>query len=442
MRSVARMFGRSQNAFSAHDVASSYRPAKKWANAVTPCIVNISGSRGLSRIARRRCSIATSGSPPRNAHQKPHADRRFRAPAPAAKRLRSAQSGNQLDQRIPDGLGDTMTKPKTWVDLTARGVEGMSCPRLGHDADIGLGRLPALRILLLGLVVADRTGDDHVLAVLPIYRGRHLVLGSELQRVDHAQHLVEIAAGRHRIDQNELDLLVRSDDEDVAYGLVVGGRALRRVAGHGGGKHAVELRHLEIGVCDDRVIGGETLRLLDVAGPAVMAGERVDGQSDDLDAALVELGLDLGHVAELGGAHRREVLGMREQHHPFVADPLVEADLAFGGLRFEIRRSVVDGESHDLPPSRGRHWAGKILRQPSMGCGSMSMERVEAPCVATAERVASTLTIGTGSGPGRWLPEHSPPQSNPVGTLALIPNPIDQNPWAHWRSPMDMMRQG
>src|SRR5215472_13898781 len=24
----------------------------------------------------------------------------------------------------------------------------------------------------------------------------------------------------------------------------------------------------------------------------------------------------------------------------------------------------------------------------------------------------------------------------------LIPNPIDQNPWAHWRSPMDIMRQG
>src|SRR5262249_14034015 len=26
--------------------------------------------------------------------------------------------------------------------------------------------------------------------------------------------------------------------------------------------------------------------------------------------------------------------------------------------------------------------------------------------------------------------------------LHLKPNPIDQNPWAHWRSPMDMMRQG
>jgi transposase len=29
-----------------------------------------------------------------------------------------------------------------------------------------------------------------------------------------------------------------------------------------------------------------------------------------------------------------------------------------------------------------------------------------------------------------------------VGAHHLIPNPIDQNPWAHWRSPMDMMRQG
>jgi hypothetical protein len=29
-----------------------------------------------------------------------------------------------------------------------------------------------------------------------------------------------------------------------------------------------------------------------------------------------------------------------------------------------------------------------------------------------------------------------------VDLRALIPNPIDQNPWAHWRSPMDMMRQG
>jgi hypothetical protein len=28
------------------------------------------------------------------------------------------------------------------------------------------------------------------------------------------------------------------------------------------------------------------------------------------------------------------------------------------------------------------------------------------------------------------------------GRWVRVPNPIDQNPWAHWRSPMDMMRQG
>src|SRR5262245_37490807 len=111
---------------------------------------------------------------------------------------------------------------------------------------------------------------------------------------------------------NELDLLVRADDEDVADRLVVRGRALGRVAGHGGGEHAVELRYVEVGIGDHRVIRGEALGLLDVVGPAVMAGERIDGQPDDLDAAPVEFGLDLGHVAELGRADRREVLGVRE----------------------------------------------------------------------------------------------------------------------------------
>ena len=56
-------------------------------------------------------------------------------------------------------------------------------------------------------------------------RRRHLVLRRELQRVDHAQHLVEVPAGGHRIDDDQLDLLVGPDDEDVADGLVVGGGA-------------------------------------------------------------------------------------------------------------------------------------------------------------------------------------------------------------------------
>src|SRR5262245_41090190 len=32
--------------------------------------------------------------------------------------------------------------------------------------------------------------------------------------------------------------------------------------------------------------------------------------------------------------------------------------------------------------------------------------------------------------------------SSSAAIVWSYPNPIDQNPWAHWRSPMDMMRQG
>src|ERR1019366_476997 len=116
------------------------------------------------------------------------------------------------------------------------------CLRLRHDSDVGLRRLPALRILLLGVLVGHRAGDDHVLAMLPVHRSRDLVFGGELERVDHAQHLVEIAAGGHRINEDQLDLLVGPDHEDVANRLVVGGSALGRIAGHGRRQHAVELR--------------------------------------------------------------------------------------------------------------------------------------------------------------------------------------------------------
>ena len=59
--------------------------------------------------------------------------------------------------------------------------------RLRHDSDVGLRRLPALRILLLGVLIGHRAGDDHVFAILPVHRSRDLVLGGELERVDHPQ---------------------------------------------------------------------------------------------------------------------------------------------------------------------------------------------------------------------------------------------------------------
>ena len=46
------------------------------------------------------------------------------------------------------------------------------------------------------------------------------------------------------------------------------------------------------------------------------------------------------------------------------------------------------------------------------------------------EKIVATLQLPTGV------------NERLFGDDDLIPNPIDQNPWAHWRSPMDMMRQG
>jgi hypothetical protein len=52
--------------------------------------------------------------------------------------------------------------------------------RLRHDPDIGLRRFPPLRIDRLGLVVADRTCNDDVFALLPVGRRRHTMFCGHL----------------------------------------------------------------------------------------------------------------------------------------------------------------------------------------------------------------------------------------------------------------------
>ena len=142
------------------------------------------------------------------------------------------------------------------------------------------------------------------------------MLGGELQRVDDADHLVEVAAGGHRVDKDHLDLLVRSDHEHVSHRLVVGSgppfaRTLERRR-----EHAPRLRDAEVGIANHRVVRRVALRLVDVVGPLRVIGDRVHAQADDLHVALVELGLDPGHVAKFSRAHRCEILRVREQDRP------------------------------------------------------------------------------------------------------------------------------
>ena len=59
-------------------------------------------------------------------------------------------------------------------------------------------------------------------------------------------------------------------------------------------------------------------------------------KADQLGVALRELGLELGKGAQLGGAGRGEVVGVREEDAVSVANVLVEVDLALCGDGLEV----------------------------------------------------------------------------------------------------------
>src|SRR5690606_32106737 len=75
-------------------------------------------------------------------------------------------------RKIPQILKTGLTEPP--VAGGAAGHPTPSAARLGNDADIGLRLLPPFRPELLRVVVGDGAADDHLLAMLPVGRRRHL----------------------------------------------------------------------------------------------------------------------------------------------------------------------------------------------------------------------------------------------------------------------------
>jgi hypothetical protein len=80
----------------------------------------------------------------------------------------------------------------------------------------------------------------------------------------------------------------------------------------------------------------------DVGRPFGVILNRVDRKADHLDAALVEFRLEPGDRAQFGGADRREILGVREENGPVVADPLMKLNDPLCGLGREIGSNIVD----------------------------------------------------------------------------------------------------
>lgn len=76
-----------------------------------------------------------------------------------------------------------------------------------------------------------------------------------------------------------------------------------------------------------------------------MAVYGVGRETDELDAALGELGLELGEGAEFGSTDGSVVLRMGEEDDPVVTDELVEVDRTGGGVGLEVGGDAAQAET-------------------------------------------------------------------------------------------------
>src|SRR5579864_3970885 len=188
--------------------------------------------------------------------------------------------------------------------------------RLRHNAQVGLRRLPATRILLLRLLIRHGTGNDYVITLLPIRWRSNLMLCCELKRIDYAQNLIEVPPRAHRVTQLHLDLLVGTDYEDGAHGrIVVRSAALRAIASRSG-QHAVELGNLELRIADHRIVHLRSLSLFNIGLPLQVVAYWINAERKDFRIALGKFRMQPRHGAKLCGANRREVFGMGKQNRP------------------------------------------------------------------------------------------------------------------------------
>ena len=168
------------------------------------------------------------------------------------------------------------------------------------------------------------------------------MLRRQLYGIQHAQHFIEIPAGAHRIGDDQLDQLIRTDDKHgTDCGIVRRGPLFRGAAGVRV-DHVVELGHLQVAVAYQRIVDCMALGFLDVVQPGVMVIDRIDAQADNLGVAFVKLRLEPGHVSQFRRADRGKILGMGKQDGIAVANPVMEIDRSFCGVNSEIRRFIAN----------------------------------------------------------------------------------------------------
>src|SRR5690349_5618869 len=100
--------------------------------------------------------------------------------------------------------------------------------------------------------------------------------------------------------------------------------------------HVIQFCNFMIRIGNDREVERRPLGLLDVFGPTFVRIGGVDAESNHFHAALFEIRFTARDVTELGGANGSEILWVREENCPAIANPFVEANWAFSCICCEI----------------------------------------------------------------------------------------------------------
>lgn len=112
-------------------------------------------------------------------------------------------------------------------------------------------------------------------------------------------------------------------------------------------------------------------------------------QTNELDTALGELGLQLGKGTELGGADGGEVIGVREEDGPLVADELVEADGTIGGLGIKVRGNRAQTEAAAAGQRRDEESRARVHLRRSTFSGHGEYVKWLVGCFRNQERCVS-----------------------------------------------------
>ena len=100
--------------------------------------------------------------------------------------------------------------------------------------------------------------------------------------------------------------------------------------------HVIEICNGSLLITNDWEAQLAARNLINVLDPSSVGLDRVGRKTDQLDATLGELGLQLCEGAQLGGADGCVVFWVGEQDNPLVANKLVEVDWALGGFGLEV----------------------------------------------------------------------------------------------------------